>query len=240
MAGALLRSLRKTAVGLTRRDFFRTGSLVTLPALLLGRRVEAAAEAAVVAPAVPSAPLAPGGLQIGPTIYQSIGVRPFINCTGTLTVNSGSLELPEVQQAQEFASKHMVQLDELMDAVGTRLAAITGAEYGMVAAGCAAAITHATTACLTGGNPDKHVHLPNMEGLDKTEVIIPKQARNNYDAAIRGTGVKVIEPNSVQEFEAAINPRTAMVYIRAEVPNDPVPNTEVYRIAKQQDRKSVV
>ena len=233
MAGALLQSLRKTAAGLTRRDFFRTGSLVTLPALLLGRRVEAVAEPAAVAPVVPSVPLAPGGLQIGPTIYQSIGVRPFINCTGTLTVNSGSLELPEVQQAQAFASKHMVQLDELMDAVGNRLAAITGAEFGMVAAGCAAAMTHATAACLTGGNPDRHVHLPNMEGLDKTEVIIPKQARNNYDAAIRGTGVKIIEPNTVQEFEAAINPKTAMVYIRAEVPDAPVPNTEVYRIAKQ-------
>jgi len=32
--------------------------------------------------------------QIGPDIYQSIGIRPFINCRGTLTVISGSLELP--------------------------------------------------------------------------------------------------------------------------------------------------
>ena len=233
MARSLIQSFKRTAAGLTRRDFFRTGSLVAMPALLLGKRAMAA-EPAVAAPGpatAASVPLAPGGLQIGPNLYQSIGVRPFINCTGTLTVNSGSLELPEVQQAQEWASKHMVQLDELMDAVGNRLAAITGAEFGMVSAGCAAAMTHATAACITGGNPDKHVHLPNMEGLEKTEVIIPKQARNNYDAAIRGTGVKIIEPNTLQEFEAAINPKTAMIYIRAEVPDAPVPNTEVYRIA---------
>ncbi len=234
MARSLMQSLRDTAAGLSRRDFFRTGSLWALPALVLGRRLDAAAEPAVAAPVTPAAnvPLAPGGLQIGPNLYQSIGVRSFVNCTGTLTVNSGSLELPEVQQAQEWAAKHMVQLDELMDAVGTRLAAITGAEFGMVSAGCAAAMTHATAACITGGNPDKHVHLPSMEGLEKTEVIIPKQARNNYDAAIRGTGVKIIEPNTVQEFEAAINPKTAMIYVRAEVPNEPIPNTEVYRIAK--------
>jgi L-seryl-tRNA(Ser) seleniumtransferase len=233
MSRSLMQSLKDTAAGLTRRDFFATGTLLALPTLLLGKRVSASSAVAPPAPApVPAAPLAPGGLEIGPNLYQSIGVRPFINCTGTLTVNSGSLELPEVQAAQEFAAKHMVQLDELMDAVGTRLAAITGAEFGMVSSGCAAAITHATAACLVGGNPDKHVHLPSMEGLDKTEVIIPKQARNNYDAAIRGTGVKIVEPNTVQEFEAAINPKTAMIYIRAEVPNAPVPNTDVYRIAK--------
>jgi seryl-tRNA(Sec) selenium transferase len=39
----------------------------------------------------------------------------------------------------------------------------------------------------------------------------------------------------VQELEAAINPRTAMIYIRAEVPDAPVPNTDVYRIAKQRN-----
>jgi L-seryl-tRNA(Ser) seleniumtransferase len=229
MARWLMRSLKRTAAGFSRRDFFKTGGVLALP-MLVGRggSVEAAPAGEAAA-----APARAGALELGPNLYQSIGVRPFINCTGTLTVNSGSLELPEVQQAQEWAAKHMVQLDELMDAVGTRLGAITGAEYGMVAAGCAAAITHATAACLTGGNPDKHVHLPSMEGLDKTEVIIPKQARNNYDAAIRGTGVKIIEPNTVQEFEAAINPRTAMIYIRAEVPDAPVPNTDVYRIAKQ-------
>jgi seryl-tRNA(Sec) selenium transferase len=136
-----------------------------------------------------------------------------------------------VQQAQEWASKHMVQLDELMEAVGNRLATITGAEYGIVTSGCAAAMTHATAACLTGGNPDKHVHLPSIEGLDKTEVIIPKAARNNYDAAIRATGARIVEVNTVQELEAAINPKTAMIYVRSEVPNGPPANIDVYRVA---------
>lgn len=92
----------------------------------------------------------------------------------------------------EAASQHMVQLDELMDAVGKRLAELTGAEFGMVSSGCAAAITHATTACLVGGNPDQHIKLPHPELLAKDEVIIPKHSRNNYDAAIRATGVRII------------------------------------------------
>ena len=198
-----------------RRDFFKTGGALALPAFLF-RRNAAAAPAVPVEPAAPLAPVAPGALEIGPNLYQSIGVRPFINCTGTLTVNSGSLELPEVQQAQEWASKHMVQLDELMEAVGNRLAAITGAEYGMVSSGCAAAMTHATAACLVGGNPDKHVHLPSMEGLDKTEVIIPKQARNNYDAAIRATGATRVDVSSgVEDSPGVKSPEKIRQFLAA-------------------------
>lgn len=230
MSRSLMQSLKDTAAGLSRRDLFKSGSLLALPALLLGK--QAAAPAAAAEAAVPLAPLAPGGLEIGPNLYKSIGVRSFINGTGTLTVNSGSLELPEVQAAQEWASKHMVQLDELMEAVGTRLAALTGAEFGIVTSGCAAAMTHAAAACLTGGNPDKHVHLPSMEGMDKSEIIIPKAARNNYDAALRATGAKIIEVRTAEELEAAINPKTAMIYIRSEVPNGPPTNVDTYRIAK--------
>src|SRR5947208_2901806 len=112
---SLIRSLKQTATGLSRRDLFTKGSFVALPALLFGKRV-AAAPVESAPSAAPAAPVMLGALEIGPNIYKSIGVRPFINCTGTLTVNGGSLELPIVQTAQAEASKHMVQLDELMHA----------------------------------------------------------------------------------------------------------------------------
>ena len=50
-----------------------------------------------------------------PTFFESIGVRPLINCKGTFTIVSGSQSLPEVKQAMLEASKHYVHLDELMD-----------------------------------------------------------------------------------------------------------------------------
>lgn len=238
MTRSLMRSLRETAAGFTRRDFFKTGSLLALPALF-GRRSSASAAQTSLLP-VAQPPSTAGALQIGPNIYQSIGVRPFISGTGTLTVNGGSLELPEVQAAQAEAARHMVQLDELTEAVGRRLAAITGAEFGIVTAGCAAAMTHAAAACIAGGNPDKHVHLPAIDGLDKSEILIPKQARNNYDAALRATGARLIEVNSPEELEAAIGPSTAMIYVRSEVPGAPLPNEEVYRIAKQKNVPTLV
>ena len=62
--------------------------------------------------------------------------------------------------------------------------------------GCSAAITHATAACVAGGNPDLHVRIPDLGGFAKDEVIIPTHSRNVYDAAIRAVGARMIEVNS--------------------------------------------
>ena len=96
---------------------------------------------------------------IGPKIYKALGVRPFINCRGTFTVSAGNIELPEVRAAKTLANQQHAQLDELEAAVGKRLAELTGAEWGMVSAGCAAAMSHATAACVAGGNPEMHVRI---------------------------------------------------------------------------------
>src|SRR5262245_47817294 len=226
MSHSEMRAFRQHTRRLTRRDFFKSGSLVVPLALLS----ESAASAVAMEPAS-------GALRIGPDIYQSIGVRPFINGTGTLTVNGGSLELPEVRAAMDAAAQHMVQLDELMEGVGKRLAELTGAEWGIVTAGCAAAMTLATLACVAGGDPEKHIRLPNMDGLVKDEVIIPKFSRNNYDAAIRAVGVRLLEVNNAQELESAIGPRTAMIYIFAGPQADAGPPSyeEIIRIARQKN-----
>ena len=49
--------------------------------------------------------------------YDSIGVRPLINCRGTYTIISGSVILPQVRQAMYLASQQYVHLEELMDRV---------------------------------------------------------------------------------------------------------------------------
>ena len=151
----------------------------------------------------------------GSDIYQSIGVRPLINCRGTFTIVGGSLILPEVRDAMDAASRRFVHIDEMMKGIGKRLAELTGAEWGIVTSGCAAALAHATAACVAGGNPDLHVRIPNLEGFDKDEVIIPTHSRNVYDSAIRSVGVRIIEVANPEEFENAFGPRTAMVYIFA-------------------------
>jgi seryl-tRNA(Sec) selenium transferase len=155
------------------------------------------------------------GMPDDPNIFRSIGVEPIINCRGTFTIIGGSVERPECRAAMEAASKDFVQYDELADGIGKRLAELTGAEWGMVSSGCAAAMKHVTAACVTGGNPEKLIRIPDLTGFEKTEVIIPRSSRNVYDHAIRNIGVKIINVETFAEFENAISPRTAMIYLMA-------------------------
>jgi uncharacterized pyridoxal phosphate-dependent enzyme len=194
---------------LTRRDLFRIGNALALPVLLGGRRAEAL-EAA-------------GPLKTGPEIYQSIGVEPIINCRGTFTIIGGSVELPAVRAAMDAAAQRFVQIDELADAVGQRLAELTGAEWGMVSSGCAAGMKHVTAACVTGGNPERLVRIPDLTGFDKTEVIVPAYSHNVYEAALKNIGVTMITVATPEELARAINPRTAMIYIFAGPPSESGP-----------------
>jgi uncharacterized pyridoxal phosphate-dependent enzyme len=177
----------------------------------------------------------PGELEIGPNIFRSIGVEPIINCRGTFTIIGGSIERPQVRAAMEAASKDFVQYDELADGIGQRLAEITGAEWGMVSAGCAAGMKHVTAACVTGGNPEKLIRIPDLTGFDKTEVVIPRSSRNAYDHAIRNIGTTIIEVTTPEELENALSARTAMIYIMAyddSQPGKPLSLENIAAIAK--------
>lgn len=149
---------------------------------------------------------------ITPDVYMSLGVRPFINTTATLTINGGSRQLPEVIAAIEQCANFHVNIDELMDKASARLAELLKVEWGMVTSGAAAALSHATAACIVGADPEKMQQLPDMTGL-KNQVIMPKESRNVYDHATRTLGVEIIEVNSAEELENAIGPRTAMIQI---------------------------
>ncbi|HEY5916871.1 MAG TPA: aminotransferase class V-fold PLP-dependent enzyme [Chryseolinea sp.] len=164
---------------------------------------------------------ASGPLEVGPNIYQSIGVEPVINCRGTFTIIGGSVERPEVVAAMKAASGFFVQYDELAFGVGRRLAEVTGAEWGMVSSGCAAGLKHVTAACVTGGNPEKLIRIPDLTGFEKTEVVTTGYSRNAYDHALRNIGVELITVNTAEELEHAINSRTALVYIMSCEESDP-------------------
>src|SRR5580704_48431 len=193
-------SAKKASDGATRRELFQIGNALMWP-VLLGT---SAAKGATTGPLTP-----------GPEIYQSIGVEPVINCRGTFTIIGASVETPETRAAMEYAARYFVQYDELAEGVGRRLAELTGAEWGMVSSGCAAGLKHVTAACVAGGNPEKLIRIPDLTGLDKTEVVIPRTSRSVYDHAIRNIGVKIVVVDTAQELENALNRHTAMIYLSA-------------------------
>ncbi len=182
-----------------------------------------------------SASVGSGTLLGDRSIYEAIGVETIINCRGTFTILGGSTERPEVLEAMEAASGFFVQYDELAMGIGKRLAEITKAPWGMVSAGCAAGLKHVAAACVAGGNPEKLLRIPDLSGLEKTEVISPRYSRNVYDHAIRNIGVTMIDVDSPEGLEQAINPRTAMIYVnsgRGSATGQPLSLEVIAKIAK--------
>lgn len=156
-----------------------------------------------------SAAIALGGSP-GLNVYSRLGVRTIINCRGTWTYLSGSLEFPEVRQAQEEAAHYFVNMIELQRGVGRRLAELTGAESGIVTSGSAGAMAAATAGCMAGTDDKKIWQLPDTTGM-KYEVIM-MGGRSAFDSAIRLTGAKLILVYSPEELSNAIGENTAMIY----------------------------
>lgn len=144
-------------------------------------------------------------------LFGELQVRPFINAAGTYTTLSGSLMRPEVMEAINYASQHFVDIGELHDAVGKRIASLVGSEAAMVTAGAASALTLGTAGIVTGLDRSKIDQIPDLSGM-KSEVIIQKAHRFAYDHAIRNTGARLVEVTSRADLERSINEKTAAMF----------------------------
>jgi len=143
-------------------------------------------------------------------MYTRLGVKTVINCRGTWTYLSGSLEFPEVRQAQLEAAQYFVDMLELQRAVGRRLSELTSAESGIITSGAAGAMAAATAACMAGSDDRLIWQLPDTTGL-KHEVVMVG-GRSAFDSAIRLVGAKLVLVYSPEELANAINENTAMIY----------------------------
>jgi uncharacterized pyridoxal phosphate-dependent enzyme len=181
----------------SRRHFVRLAAAAPLLSQIAAKNAFASAASAL-------------GKDTRQNVYTRLGMKTVINCRGTWTYLSGSLEFPEVQAAQREASEHFVNMFELQHGASRRLAELTGAEAGMVTSGAAGAMASATAGCMAGSDP-KHIwQLPDTTGL-KHEVIMVG-GRSAFDNAIRLTGAKLVLVHSPEELAAAINDNTAMIY----------------------------
>jgi uncharacterized pyridoxal phosphate-dependent enzyme len=150
------------------------------------------------------------GLASRDNVYTRLGVKTIINCRGTWTYLSGSLQFPEVRAAQAEASHHFVNMVDLQRAAGRRLAELTGAESGLITSGAAGAMAASTAACMAGSDPQKIWQLPDTTGM-KYEVIMVG-GRSAFDNAIRLAGAKLVLVENADEIVNAITANTAMIY----------------------------
>jgi L-seryl-tRNA(Ser) seleniumtransferase len=179
---------------MTRRRVLRTGTGLAMGSLL-------AAEG----------PADAGAKAERPSVYEALGVRHVINATGTVTFLGGSRMPPEVVAAWMDASRHFVNLLELQDRVGERIAQLIGVEAALVTTGAAGSLLLATAAAVTRGDRNLLKRLPDTAGM-RNEVVLQKAHHSCYDNQLTDVGVKLIDVETPADVRRAISARTALLF----------------------------
>jgi L-seryl-tRNA(Ser) seleniumtransferase len=169
-------------------------------------------------------------------IYAELGVTPLVNIVGTVTVIGGSVMKPEVMELMRQGNQHFVMINELEVAAGKWLqktCKLPEGYTGIVTGGVAAGIVAGYAGMLTEDLEPRLKACPDLTGFPKTEVIIQKGHRNNFDHQVRQTGVKLVEVVTKEEMINAINEKTlAIHFINIQSDQGQVSGPEVIEIAK--------
>ncbi len=165
--------------------------------------------------------------------FKELGIRTFINAAGTYTSMTGSLMPKEVIDAISYASLEYVNLDELQDKVGERIAQLLNCEYATVSSGCFGAMSIAMAGVMSGKDPKKIKQLPDVTGL-KHEVILQESHSIGYSQALTNVGAKLVKVKTSDELEKAINEKTAMLwFLNANTDNGEIKWEEFVSLGKK-------
>ncbi|HEY2018580.1 MAG TPA: selenocysteine synthase [Bryobacteraceae bacterium] len=186
-------------MNVARRNFFATVRNLAAAGGILGQFRSLRAEPATNA-------------ERGEDYYDKLGVTKIINAAGTYTNLTASIMPPSVQAAVARAAEHPVRLADLQRASGEYLARKLKCEAALVSAGAASALTLGTAACVMTANKCGIRDIPTEVSHLKNEVIIQKDHRYGYDQALFCCGIKMVEVETMQEYEAAFNQRTIMAH----------------------------
>jgi len=148
----------------------------------------------------------------GEDYYDKLGVTKIINAAGTYTALTASTMPPSVLAAVARAAEHPVRLADLQRASGEYLAKKLKCEAALVSAGAASALTLGTAACVMVANKCGIRDIPNEVAHMKNEVVVQKGHRYGYDQALLCCGVRMVEVETMAQYEAAFNERTIMAH----------------------------
>jgi L-seryl-tRNA(Ser) seleniumtransferase len=136
------------------------------------------------------------------SVYARFGVEPMINAKGPGTRLSGNISRPEVRAAMAEAMGHCVDIVELHGHAAEVIARHTGAESGLVTSGAAAGLLLGAAACITGLDPGAMARLP-LRGNARGEIVMVRSQRNQYDHALRTTGLEIVEAGLPDRYARA-------------------------------------
>jgi L-seryl-tRNA(Ser) seleniumtransferase len=167
------------------------------------------------------------------SVYEALGVKHVINATGTVTFLGGSLMPPEVVAAWTDASRHWVNIFELQDKVGERIAKLVGVDAALVTTGAAGALLLGTAAAVTRGDPKLIKALPDTSG-EKNVVLLQKAHHSCYDNQLTDVGVKLVDVETPDDVLKAADKQTAlMFFMNVAEPAGKIGREEWIRLAKK-------
>ncbi|MFC0807092.1 aminotransferase class V-fold PLP-dependent enzyme [Ensifer sp. P24N7] len=150
-------------------------------------------------------------------IRTSLGLRPVINVSGTMTSLGASIVVPEAIAAMTSILPQFVEMNDLQRKASAVIARVTGGEAGFVTASCAAGITLAVAGTITGSDLLAIEKLPSVS-TEKNEVLVQMGHIVSYgapvDQSIRLAGAKTVmigQATSTHRYhmENAITEKTA-------------------------------
>jgi L-seryl-tRNA(Ser) seleniumtransferase len=128
-------------------------------------------------------------------IRPSLGLRPVINVSGTMTGLGASIVVPEAIAAMTSILPQFVEINDLQRKASAVIARLTGAGAGFVTASCSAGISLAVAGAMTGGDLAAIERLPELRG-ERNEVVVQMGHVVSYgapvDQAVRLAGGKVV------------------------------------------------
>lgn len=161
-----------------------------------------------------------GGWQSDPEALEAIyrdniytrllGVRPHLPAHEHVSRLGGGRMDPEVITAMAEANEFFVDMNELLEAAGARIAERLGTEAALVTAGGFSAMVLGAAGCLTGTEPERVHALPRPD-WPRRECLIQTPHRFGYDRAYRDAGMTIVEAATREEFRALLTERTAMI-----------------------------
>jgi L-seryl-tRNA(Ser) seleniumtransferase len=165
--------------------------------------------------------------------FKELGLRTFINAAGTYTSMTGSLMRDEVTSAITYGATEYVNLDDLHDKVGERIANLLECEYATVSSGAFGAMTLGVAGVMAGMDSKKVAQLPDVTGL-KHEVIVQEGHAIGYTHALTNAGAKIINVKNTKALERAINDKTAMLwFLNANTDNGAIKHEEFIALGKK-------
>lgn len=169
----------------------------------------------------------------GRDFFKELGLRTFINAAGTYTSMTGSLMPKEVTEAINFGATQYVNLDDLQDKVGDRIAELLNCEYATVTSGCFGAMSIAMAGILCGNDSEKVKKLPSTEGWPN-EVIIQEGHQIGYAQALTNVGAKVVLVKTTKDLEKVISKKTVLLwFLNANAENGEIKWEEFVALGKK-------